>query len=78
MVEDKKLLADSIASGLWRHAMAVDVVYDGAVALEHTYVNDYDVVVLDRDLPEVSGDSVCAMSAEAGVPRSSARGYPQW
>ncbi|CAN5523142.1 response regulator transcription factor [soil metagenome] len=66
MVEDEKLLADSIASGLRRHAMAVDVVYDGADALEHAGINDYDVVVLDRHLPTVSGDKVCATLAEAG------------
>jgi DNA-binding response OmpR family regulator len=60
VVEDEKLLADAIAHGLRRHAMAVDVVYDGATALEHTGVNDYDVVVLDRQLPTVSGDEVCA------------------
>lgn len=40
--------------------MAVDVVYDGDAALERTSVNDYDVVVLDRDLPGVHGDDVCA------------------
>lgn len=60
VVEDERLLADAIADGLRRHAMAVDVVYDGAAALERTGVNDYDVVVLDRDLPAVSGDEVCA------------------
>lgn len=60
VVEDERLLADAIAAGLRRHAMAVDVVYDGATALEHTGVNDYDVVVLDRQLPVVSGDEVCA------------------
>jgi DNA-binding response OmpR family regulator len=66
VVEDEKLLADSIASGLRRHAMAVDVVYDGAAALEHAEINDYDVVVLDRHLPRVSGDKVCATLAEGG------------
>ncbi len=66
MVEDEELLADSIAAGLRRHAMAVDVVYDGAAALEYASINDYDVVVLDRNLPAVSGDQVCATLAEAG------------
>jgi DNA-binding response OmpR family regulator len=66
VVEDEKLLADAIAAGLRRHAMAVDVVYDGAAALERVAVNDYDVVVLDRDLPVVSGDVVCTRLAESG------------
>lgn len=59
VVEDERVLADTIATGLRREAMAVDVAYDGAGALERTSVNDYDVVVLDRDLPRVHGDEVC-------------------
>ncbi|MDE3723884.1 response regulator transcription factor [Nocardiopsis sp. N85] len=58
VVEDERVLADAIAVGLRREAMAVDVAYDGDTALEHTAVNDYDVVVLDRDLPGVHGDDV--------------------
>ncbi|MDF2581552.1 MAG: qseB [Mycobacterium sp.] len=50
--------------------MAVDVVYNGAMALEHSMVNDYDVVILDRDLPVMSGDTVCARLTEG---ESSAR-----
>ncbi len=41
----------AITDGLRRHAMAVDVAYDGDAALERLAVNDYDVLVLDRDLP---------------------------
>jgi DNA-binding response OmpR family regulator len=59
VVEDERVLADTIATGLRREAMAVDVAYDGSSALERTSVNDYDVVVLDRDLPRVHGDEVC-------------------
>lgn len=59
VVEDEQVLADAIATGLRREAMAVDVAYDGDGALERTSVNDYDVVVLDRDLPKVHGDDVC-------------------
>ena len=59
VVEDEQVLADAIVTGLRREAMAVDVAYDGAGALERTSVNDYDVVVLDRDLPRVHGDDVC-------------------
>lgn len=59
VVEDEQVLADTIAVGLRRESMAVDVVYDGDTALEHSSVNDYDVIVLDRDLPQVHGDDVC-------------------
>lgn len=65
VVEDERLLADTIADGLRKHAMAVDVAYDGDAALERLAVNDYDVVVLDRDLPRVSGDEVCATLVES-------------
>nr|WP_198428445.1 response regulator transcription factor [Nocardia bovistercoris] len=67
VVEDEKLLADAIAAGLRRHAVAVDVVYDGDAALERATVNDYDVVVLDRDLPRVHGDTVCATLVASGT-----------
>ncbi|MDP4501831.1 response regulator transcription factor [Nonomuraea turcica] len=67
VVEDERLLADAITAGLRNHAMAVDVAYDGDAALERLSVNDYDVVVLDRDLPRVSGDQVCATLVETGA-----------
>jgi DNA-binding response OmpR family regulator len=66
VVEDERLLADTIADGLRRQAMAVDVAYDGAAAIERLAVTDYDVVVLDRDLPIVSGDEVCANLVDSG------------
>jgi DNA-binding response OmpR family regulator len=67
VVEDERLLADTIAEGLRRQAMAVDVAYDGDQALQRLSVNDYDVVVLDRDLPIISGDQVCTTLVDAGV-----------
>ncbi|NUR88476.1 MAG: response regulator transcription factor [Nonomuraea sp.] len=59
VVEDEEEMAEAVARGLRLHAMAVDVVYDGRQALERASYVDYDVVVLDRDLPEVHGDDVC-------------------
>jgi DNA-binding response OmpR family regulator len=67
VVEDERLLADTITAGLRKHAMAVDVAYDGDQALERLAVNDYDVIVLDRDLPVVSGDDVCRTLVESGT-----------
>ena len=60
VVEDQQLLANRIAEGLRDQGMAVDVAYDGAQAMEITAFTRYDVVVLDRDLPLVHGDAVCA------------------
>src|SRR5215472_5898948 len=67
VVEDERLLADAIAEGLRRRAMAVDVAYDGEAAMERLGVNDYDVVVLDRDLPIVAGDEVCTSLVDSGL-----------
>ncbi|GAA1504831.1 response regulator transcription factor [Dactylosporangium maewongense] len=65
VVEDEQLLADAVAEGLRRESFAVDVAYDGDGALERLGVNEYDVLVLDRDLPSVGGDDVCRwVSAE--------------
>ncbi|HVK23822.1 MAG TPA: response regulator transcription factor [Actinokineospora sp.] len=66
VVEDERLLADAVAEGLRRSSMAVDVCYSGDAALERVGVHDYDVVVLDRDLPGVHGDDVCRAVLAAG------------
>jgi len=59
VVEDFEVLACTIGIGLRREGMAVDVVLDGADALDRLATIRYDVVVLDRDLPGVPGDEVC-------------------
>jgi DNA-binding response OmpR family regulator len=68
IVEDEKRLADAVARGLRHRAMAVDVAYEGESALRKTGVVDYDVVVLDRDLPGAHGDEICRSlrAGEAG------------
>ncbi|MFE8978742.1 response regulator transcription factor [Streptomyces cyaneofuscatus] len=67
VVEDEPYMARVIEIGLRREAMAVDVVHDGATALERTAVYDYDAVVLDRDLPGVHGDEVCRRIVDRGL-----------
>jgi DNA-binding response OmpR family regulator len=67
VVEDHIGLADRIGEGLRDAGLAVDVVYDGAAALERTGYTDYDVVVLDRDLPRVHGDRVCRELVRTGA-----------
>jgi DNA-binding response OmpR family regulator len=59
LVEDHAELAETVAAGLRREGMAVDVALDGVAALDRVAVTTYDVVVLDRDLPRVHGDEVC-------------------
>jgi len=68
IVEDEEVLADTVAEGLRETAMAVDVAYDGSDALYRTSYIDYDVIVLDRDLPGVHGDDVCRSLAADRVP----------
>ncbi|GAA0935410.1 response regulator transcription factor [Virgisporangium aurantiacum] len=67
VVEDQPDLANSVARVLRREGMAVDVAYDGGAALERATVVEYDVVVLDRDLPVVHGDQVCRALIDQGA-----------
>ena len=67
VVEDERTLADAIVRGLRREGMAVDVAYDGTDGHEKAFVTRYDVVVLDRDLPGVHGDRICADLARSGT-----------
>ena len=67
VVEDEEALAEAIARGLRRHGMAVDVAYDGNAGHEMAFVTRYDVVVLDRDLPGMHGDQLCAELVGSGA-----------
>jgi DNA-binding response OmpR family regulator len=66
VAEDEQVMADTIAEGLRRRAIAVDVCYDGDAALERVMTHRYDVVILDRDLPVVHGDEVCRRIVASG------------
>ncbi|GAA3778109.1 response regulator transcription factor [Plantactinospora mayteni] len=69
LVEDEQPLAGYIAAGLRKHGCAVDIALDGQTALDKLDLAPYDVVVLDRDLPVVHGDTVCRRLAERGTSR---------
>jgi DNA-binding response OmpR family regulator len=66
VAEDHATLAGRIAQGLRHAGMAVDVAHDGEAALAAAAQVDYDVIVLDRDLPAVHGDRVCRTLAGSG------------
>ncbi len=68
VVEDQSELADSVGRVLRREGMAVDVAYDGEDALERTALVEYDIVVLDRDIPGVHGDDVCRSLVTRALP----------
>ena len=59
IIEDEIKLSNILLQGFKEQGMAVDVAYDGASALEKLAVNQYDAVVLDRNLPCIHGDDVC-------------------
>jgi DNA-binding response OmpR family regulator len=67
LADDERLLADTIADGLRKLAMAVDVCYDGEAAMERLGVNRYDVAVLDRDMPRATGDEVCRWMVDSSL-----------
>ncbi len=64
VVEDSRTLADALVEGLQDEGMAVDVAYDGLEAASKLELTSYDVVVLDRDLPGLHGDTICRMISE--------------
>jgi DNA-binding response OmpR family regulator len=64
VVEDSHRLADVVVEGLRDQGMAVDVAYSGPEAASKLEGNAYDVVVLDRDLPGLHGDTICRMISE--------------
>jgi DNA-binding response OmpR family regulator len=67
IVEDHRDLATTIADGLRREGMAVDIALDGQEGLRHGIQDTYDVVVLDRDLPGLHGDEVCRALVASGA-----------
>ena len=67
VVEDEEALADAIARGLRREGMAVDVALDGDAGHEKSTITRYDVIVLDRDLPGMSGDELCGEIVASGA-----------
>jgi DNA-binding response OmpR family regulator len=66
VIEDDEELAETVAVGLRHARIAVDIALDGEAGLARALVHDYDVIVLDRDLPAVHGDDVCARLVAAG------------
>ena len=67
VIEDDEELAETVAAGLRHARIAVDVALDGETGLARALVNDYDVIVLDRDVPGLHGDKVCARLVDGGA-----------
>lgn len=67
VIEDETVLADAVARGLRRHGVEVDVAYDGDDGYSMVTSAGYDVLVLDRDLPGMSGDEICRTVTSEGL-----------
>ncbi len=66
IVEDERYLAEAIRDGLRLEAIAADIAGNGHAALEMLSVNAYDIALLDRDLPGLSGDEVARRIVASG------------
>jgi two-component system response regulator VanR len=69
VAEDERRVAEAVGRGLRREGLGVDLAYDGLTALLKARAGGYDVLVLDRHLPELHGDDVCRAVAEE-LPRT--------
>src|SRR6201994_2848586 len=67
VVEDEVQLAEAVARGLRRGGMGGDVAPDGDEGYRKASLTRYDVVVLDRDLPGMSGDEICRKLTDEGI-----------
>jgi DNA-binding response OmpR family regulator len=66
VIEDDRKMAEAIAFGLGHAQIAADVALDGTSGLAQALINDYDVIVLDRDLPGLHGDDICTRLTSEG------------
>jgi DNA-binding response OmpR family regulator len=68
VTEDEKDLAQAVARGLRKQGYAADIAYDGEEALLLAEVNDYDLIILDLNLPKIDGVEVCRRIRASGSP----------
>jgi two-component system response regulator VanR len=70
LVEDEPYMAEAVRDGLRLEAIAADIAPDGDTALRMLGVNEYDIAVLDRDVPGPSGDAIAQriIASGSGMP----------
>ena len=66
VIEDDQEMAEAVAAGLRQAQMAIDVAFDGLGGLARAVNNEYEVIVIDRDLPGMRGDDICAKLVSSG------------
>lgn len=67
IVEDEHKIANSIKKGLEQEHFVSDIAYDGERGLDLALSEDYDLVILDRLLPEIDGIEICKRIRAGGV-----------
>jgi DNA-binding response OmpR family regulator len=66
LLEDDKILCDSLREYLETEGYEVDVAYRGTEVFDLTFSNTYDLYILDVNVPEVDGFDVLSALKEAG------------
>lgn len=59
LVDDEEKICEFVKAYLDREGYETTVVYNGKNAIESFQEKDYDLVILDRMLPDISGEEVC-------------------
>lgn len=59
IIEDEIDLANALARGLRQQGYAVDIAANGEQGLFLAEVNDYDLLILDLNLPDIDGLDIC-------------------
>jgi DNA-binding response OmpR family regulator len=67
VVEDEHKIATSLKKGLEQESYTVDVAFDGQTGLDFALGEEYDVMVLDRMLPEMDGLEICQKMRQKGI-----------
>ena len=75
VVEDEKDVANALLLGLTRNGYAVDIAENGKKAIEALAVNDYDLLVLDLNLPDMDGLDICRLAREKHPPLLNSHSY---
>src|SRR3989344_3680811 len=59
VVEDEHRIAQTLKKGLEQERYAVDLAYDGISGYDLASTEDYDIILLDRMIPEMDGMQIC-------------------
>ena len=66
LIEDEHKIARSIKKGLEQEAYAVDIAFTGSEGLDLALAEEFDLIILDRMLPEIDGIEICKQVRQSG------------